>query len=158
MARFQLDHTTAVVPLDTSCVITPNPRSSKPTLKFDCVLEMANDCLVHISGTAIFILVCMQDLTAQYEEQLSTAKAAAANAAESSEAEKSAATAARTAATAASEREALLKQNLHDAEERSAATSSQLGATQQRVSLLIFGCALLFDCCYLLVLRYSTLT
>lgn len=76
----------------------------------------------------------LQDLSARYEDQLSAAKAAAANAAELSETEKAAAMAAHTAATAASEREAVLKQNLHDAEERSASTSSQLGATQQRVS------------------------
>lgn len=82
----------------------------------------------------------MQDLTAQYEGQLAAAKAAASNAADSSETEKAAAIAARTAAAAAAEREALLKQSLHDVEERSAATSSQLGATQQRVSYLAPFC------------------
>jgi hypothetical protein len=58
----------------------------------------------------------------------------ASQAASSCDAQKVAATKASTAAAAAAGREAVLKQSLHDAEERSVAMSSQLGASQRRAS------------------------
>jgi hypothetical protein len=62
------------------------------------------------------------------------AKDEASQAASSCEVQKAAATEASTAAAAAAGREAVLKQSLHDAEERSVAMSSQLGASQRRAS------------------------
>lgn len=99
-------------------------------------------CLVFTS--MVDLLSCFQELIKQYEAQLAAAKDAASSAAESSDRVNADAVAARTAAAAATEREAVLKQNLHDAEERCVATSSQLGASQRQVSfsklLACIGC------------------
>jgi hypothetical protein len=74
-----------------------------------------------------------QEMAERYEEQLKAAQASLAAATQSVDEQKAAAAAASTAATAACEREALLKQALHDAEERSAHATSDLGASHRRV-------------------------
>lgn len=68
-------------------------------------------------------------MAARYGEQLVEARDAAAAAVEALDAEKAAVAVANAATTAACDREALLKQALHDSEERSTTVTSHLGAS-----------------------------